>query len=134
MDREKCLELATVLSVRFQITADMSDQAVRQLVRKELPNGIQALQKASIVAPAPFVEIAFRYVQGHLAAHPLERVLDFLTYQAQAASLPPGDAVDSDDSGKPKYRPPPVARQWRETFRTLPLPPNMTGSLELRHS
>ena len=64
MDREKCLELATVLSVRFQITADMSDQAVRQLVRKGLLNEIQALQKASIVAPAAFAEIAFRCVQS----------------------------------------------------------------------
>ena len=49
MDREKCLDLASVLSVRLKIAADMSDQAVRQLVRKELLNGIQALPHQSQV-------------------------------------------------------------------------------------
>ena len=64
--RQRCLDLAATLSVRYQISADMSDQQVRQFVRGELLKRVQALQQASVVAPTAFVEVAFRYMHSHL--------------------------------------------------------------------
>ena len=63
LDRERCLDLATTLSVRCKVSADMSDQQVRQFVRGKLLKRVQALQQASVVAPAAFVEVAFRYMK-----------------------------------------------------------------------
>ena len=82
LDRERCLDLVTTLSVRCQVSAEMSDQQARQFVRGGLLKRAQALQQASVVAPAAFVEAAFRYMYSHLEFHAVERVLDFITHHA----------------------------------------------------
>ena len=114
LDRPRCLDLAATLSVRCPISADMSDQQIRQFVRGELLKRVQVLQQASVVAPTAFVEVAFG-------------VLDFIAYQALAATLPSGDAEDSEDTARLKHRPPPVARPWQETLSQLRLPAGVRG-------
>ena len=70
---------------------------------------------------------------SHLESHLAERVLDFITHQALAATLPPGDGEDSEDTAKPKHRPSPVARPWQETLNKLNLPDGMQGTYETQH-
>ena len=133
LGREFCLELASVLDIRTRIASELSDQSVRQMVRKELLDQIQVLQQVSTAAAAAFVESAFPYACSHLESHSLGRVQDFITYQALAATSLPGEAEDNEDSGKPKRRPSPTARPWWETRKTLQLPPLVTGRIEFQH-